>query len=193
MSLVSLGLFLTINGDGQTALLAFALAGAILAFLYFNFNPAKIFMGDTGSLVIGFVIAVLCIRFMQVNSISHSPVMPHAAVFIAGLVLIPVFDTMRVFASRIWKGRSPFAADKTHIHHLLTKQGFSHGYAAKVICFLHAFILIETYWLRSVRQEIVFLLLFVIMLFATALFRKLGQLRSRFSGIPLAKQVQHSS
>jgi UDP-GlcNAc:undecaprenyl-phosphate GlcNAc-1-phosphate transferase len=193
MSLVTLGFFLTLNGDGQTALVAFALAGAILAFLYFNFNPAKIFMGDTGSLVIGFVIAVLSIRFMQVNSISHSPIMPHAAVFIAGIVLIPVFDTLRVFATRIWKGKSPFSADKTHIHHLLTRQGFTHGYAAKIICFLHAFILIETYWLRMVRQELVFLLLFIIMLCAIAFFRKLGHIKAKFSGTTLANQVQHVS
>ena len=67
MSLVTLGLFLTLSGDSNTALVAFALAGAIFAFLYFNFNPARIFMGDTGSLVLGFVIAVLSVRLMQVN------------------------------------------------------------------------------------------------------------------------------
>ncbi|MEQ1676284.1 MAG: MraY family glycosyltransferase, partial [Chitinophagaceae bacterium] len=67
MSLVTLGIFLTMNGDNNTALIAFALAGGILAFLYFNLNPARIFMGDTGSLVLGFVIAVLSIRLMQVN------------------------------------------------------------------------------------------------------------------------------
>ncbi len=59
MSLITLGLFLTMSGDANTALIAFALAGGILAFLYFNFNPAKIFMGDIGSLLLGFVTAVL--------------------------------------------------------------------------------------------------------------------------------------
>jgi UDP-GlcNAc:undecaprenyl-phosphate/decaprenyl-phosphate GlcNAc-1-phosphate transferase len=164
MSLVTLGLFLNMSGDVNTALIAFALAGGILAFLYFNFNPAKIFMGDTGSLVLGFVISVLSIRLMQVNGSSVSPVLLHAPIFVLGIVLIPVFDTLRVFSLRIWKGQSPFVADKTHIHHLLTNAGFSHSFAAKLICFVHGFILIEVYWLRDLRQEWTLALLFVLML-----------------------------
>jgi len=176
MSLVTLGMFLTMSGDTNTALIAFALAGGILAFLYFNFNPARIFMGDTGSLVLGFVVAVLCIRLMQVNVFVANPVLPHAPVFVLGVVLIPVFDTLRVFIVRIWKGGSPFIADKTHIHHLLTNQGFSHGFAAKLICFLHGFILIEVYWLRNIRQEFIALILIAFMLLATVLLKNLGLL-----------------
>ena len=164
MTLITLGIFLTMSGDVNTALIAFALAGAIFAFLYFNFNPAKIFMGDTGSLVLGFVIAVLCIRLIQVNVFTAKPVLPHAPVFVLGLVLIPVFDTLRVFAVRIWKGKSPFTADKTHIHHLLTNAGFSHGFAAKLICFIHGFILIEVYWLQELKQELILAILIAFML-----------------------------
>jgi UDP-GlcNAc:undecaprenyl-phosphate/decaprenyl-phosphate GlcNAc-1-phosphate transferase len=163
MSLVTLGIFLTMSNDINTALIAFALAGGILAFLYFNFNPAKIFMGDTGSLVLGFVIAVLCIRLMQVNVFVAKPVLPHAPIFVLGIVLIPVFDTLRVFSIRIWKGRSPFIADKTHIHHLLTNTGFSHGFAAKLICFIHGFILIEVYWLRELKKELILAILIAFM------------------------------
>src|SRR5260221_871825 len=164
MSLITIGIFLTMSGDVNTALIAFALAGGILAFLYFNFNPAKIFMGDTGSLVLGFVIAVLCIRLMQVNVFALNPVMPHASLFVLGIVLIPVFDTLRVFAIRIWKGKSPFIADKTHIHHLLTNNGFSNGFAAKLICFIHGLILIEAYWLRELKQEFILAILIIFML-----------------------------
>lgn len=174
MSLITLGLFLTRSGDANTALIAFALAGGILAFLYFNFNPAKIFMGDTGSLLLGFVTAVLCIRLMQVNNMGSAPVLSHAPVFVLGIVLIPVFDTLRVFAVRIWRGRSPFEADRTHIHHLLTNQGFSHGFAAKLICFLHGFVLIEVYWLRWLKPEFTLVLLIAFMLFSTLLLKKLG-------------------
>jgi len=182
MSLITLGIFLTMNGDVNTALIAFALAGGLFAFLYFNLNPARIFMGDTGSLVLGFVIAVLSIRLMQVNVQVAFPVLPHASVFVAGIVLIPVFDTLRVFATRIWKGKSPFAADKTHIHHLLTNQGFSHGFAAKLICFLHGFILMEVYWLRNMRQEWILVILIAFMMLATVLLKNLGVLfRKAFS------------
>lgn len=174
MSLITLGLFLTRSGDANTALIAFALAGGILAFLYFNFNPAKIFMGDTGSLLLGFVIAVLCIRLMQVSHMAAVPVLSHAPVFVLGIVLIPVFDTLRVFTVRIWRGRSPFEADRTHIHHLLTNQGFSHGFAAKLICFLHGFVLIEVYWLRWLKPEFTLAVLIAFMLFSTLLLKKWG-------------------
>ena len=176
MSLLTLGLFLTFNGDRQTALVAFAFAGALLAFLYFNFNPARIFMGDTGSLVLGFVVAVLCIRLLQVNAANPAPVLSHAPVFVFAVVMIPVFDTLRVFAVRIWKGRSPFVADRTHIHHLLTNEGFSHSFAAKLICFIHGFILIEVYWLRHMKQEWVLLILLAIMLCAVGLLKSLRKL-----------------
>ena len=179
MSLVILGIFLTMSGDVNTALIAFALAGGMLAFLYFNFNPARIFMGDTGSLVLGFVISVLCIRLMQVSAAAINPVLPHAPVFVLGVVLIPVFDTLRVFAVRIWKGKSPFVADKTHIHHLLTSAGFNHAFATRLICFVHGFILIETWWLRGVGQEFILLFLVAFMLIVTVIFRNISILISK--------------
>ena len=176
MSLITLGIFLTISGDINTALIAFGLAGAMFAFLFFNFNPAKIFMGDTGSLVLGFVIAVLGIRLMQMNVMAPNPVVLNAPVFVLGIVLIPVFDTIRVFALRIWKGKSPFEADKTHIHHLLTNAGFNHNFAAKLICFLHGFILIEVYWLRALQPELILGILIVFMLLSVVVLKNMGAL-----------------
>lgn len=181
MSLVTVGIFLVIDRDSQTALVAFALAGGILAFLYYNFNPARIFMGDTGSLVLGFVIAVLCIRLLQVNVSDPDPVLPHAPVFVLGIVLIPVFDTLRVFAIRIWNGKSPFEADRIHIHHLLTNAGFSHGFAVRVICLFHAVILLNIYLLRSVRQEFVLLVLFAFMLGAIIVCKHSGRLFNKWN------------
>ena len=183
MSLITLGLFLIMNRDGNTALIAFAIAGGILAFLYFNFNPAKIFMGDTGSLVLGFVVSVLSIRLLQVNEAAVAPALPNAPVFIIGVALIPVYDTMRVFLVRMWKGNSPFSPDKTHIHHLLTNQGYTHGFASKLICFIHGFILIEIYFLRNMRLEFQLLLLVGFMLFVTVMLKKLGKLLGKHEGI----------
>jgi UDP-N-acetylmuramyl pentapeptide phosphotransferase/UDP-N-acetylglucosamine-1-phosphate transferase len=136
-------------------------------------------MGDTGSLVLGFVIAVLSIRLIQVNVFVATPVLSYAPAFVLGIVFIPVFDTLRVFAVRIWKGRSPFVADKTHIHHLITNQGFSHGFAAKLICFIHGFVLIEVYWLRDLRQEFILLILFAFMLLVIAVLKNIGLLVKR--------------
>ena len=188
MSLITLGMFLTLSGDNNTALIAFGLAGGILAFLYFNFNPARIFMGDTGSLVLGFVIAVLSIRLMQVNIFASKPVLTNAPVFVLGIVLIPVFDTLRVFALRIWKGKSPFSADKTHIHHLLTSTGFSHSFAAKLICFIHGFILVEIYWLRNMKQEWTLLILLVFMLFVIVMLKNLRALVGKPERSPVSLQ-----
>jgi UDP-GlcNAc:undecaprenyl-phosphate/decaprenyl-phosphate GlcNAc-1-phosphate transferase len=180
MSSITLGLFLTMSGDTNIALIAFALAGGILAFLYFNLNPARIFMGDTGSLVLGFVIAVLCVRLMQVNTGISNPVIPHAPVFVLGIVLIPVFDTLRVFALRIWRGKSPFEADRTHIHHLLTNAGISHAMATKIICFVHGLILLEVFELKNMRQETGLAIIIFMMLVVNALFKNIGRVLKYF-------------
>lgn len=176
MSLITLGLFLTLSGDGNTALVAFALAGGLLGFLYYNFNPARIFMGDTGSLVLGFTVAVLCIRLIQVNADPNTHLLPHAPVFAFSIVLIPVFDLLRVFSLRLWQGKSPFHADKTHIHHLLTNNGWSHGFAAKLICVVDGLVLILAYFLKDTKQEITFVILFLFMLLTVYFFKRLRHL-----------------
>ena len=85
--------------------------GALAAFLLFNWNPAKIFMGDSGSLTLGFSIALLSIQSLHY-------VEPTAVLF---LLALPIFDTFIVMRRRIQRGLSPFEADKTHLHHLLYK------------------------------------------------------------------------
>ena len=183
MSLVTLAIFLTISKDLNHAMIAFAFAGALLGFLYFNFNPARIFMGDTGSLVLGFVIAVLCVQLMKVNALYTAPVVPNIYVFTLGIVMIPVFDTLRVFGTRIWKGRSPFSADKTHIHHLVTNQGFTHAFAARIICVFHGFILILVYWLKDWKPEMQIIVLIACML-SLVYFLRSDFLKKNFKSAP---------
>jgi UDP-GlcNAc:undecaprenyl-phosphate/decaprenyl-phosphate GlcNAc-1-phosphate transferase len=173
MCLIILGIFLTLSGDSNIAILAFALGGGLLGFLYYNFNPAKIFMGDTGSLVLGFVIAVLCVRLIQLNVGVNNPVLPHSPVFALSVVAIPVFDTLRVFALRIWNGRSPFSPDKNHIHHLLTNNGWGHNIAAKLLCAVHAIVLILGYFLKDVSQTAGLLILFALLSIIVFVFKKL--------------------
>ena len=177
MSLVTLGIFLTVSKDLNYAMIAFALAGALLGFLYFNFNPARIFMGDTGSLVLGFVIAVLCVQLMKVNALYTAPVVPNVYVFTLGIVMIPVFDALRVFGTRIWNGHSPFSADKTHIHHLITNKGYSHGLAARIICVVHGFILILVYWMKDWKPELQILVLISCMLGLVYCLNRIGVLK----------------
>lgn len=172
MSLVILGLFLTLSEESNIGIVAFALAGGLLGFLYYNFDPARIFMGDTGSIVLGFVISVLCIKLIQVNP-AESFLIPHAPVFVLSIVAIPVFDTLRVFALRMWAGKSPFTPDKTHIHHLLTLNGWGHRFSARLLCVVHGGILILGYFLKNIRQEWGLIILFLTMLIVVFFFQRL--------------------
>ena len=117
------------------SMLSFAVAGSTLAFLKYNITPAKIFMGDTGSLVLGTICAVLTIKFLECNAyLSHGPFKLTSAPAIAlAIVIIPAFDTIRVFILRILKGQSPFNPDKNHIHHLLLDTGLSHMQSTSIL------------------------------------------------------------
>jgi len=116
------------------ALLAFSLASSLAAFMIFNHHPAKIFMGDSGSLMIGLVNAILVIKFINVADSTFVKIPISSAVPIGFAVLIvPLFDTLRVFSIRIINGRSPFTPDRNHVHHLLLDRGFGHA-AVTLIC-----------------------------------------------------------
>lgn len=110
------------------SLLAFAMAGSLIAFLIFNHHPAKIFMGDSGSLMIGLVNAILVIKFINVanNPLVAVPV-PAAVAIGFAVLIVPLLDTLRVFSIRIINGRSPFTPDRNHIHHLLLDRGLGHA------------------------------------------------------------------
>ncbi len=100
--------------------LAFCLAGGIIGFLRYNLHRARIFMGDTGSLLGGFIVSILVIKFLELTpGVNNSP----AIVF--SVLVVPVVDTLKVFLLRIISGRSPFSPDKWHIHHRLLDLGLS--------------------------------------------------------------------
>ena len=130
------GTYFLLAGLPSYAMLSFALGGSLLAFLIFNYNPAKIFMGDCGSLLLGLTNAILAIKFIEVADIQASslPIQSSVAVGIAVLI-IPLLDTIRVFSIRIVNGRSPFCPDRNHIHHLLLDRGLSHKHVS-LFCFM---------------------------------------------------------
>jgi UDP-GlcNAc:undecaprenyl-phosphate GlcNAc-1-phosphate transferase len=104
-----------------------ALAGAILGFLFYNFNPATIFMGDTGSMFLGFVLSISAIQTNQKSSTA-------VAVLIPGIALgLPIIDTLLAMGRRAMRGRPIFQADKEHIHHRLLARGLSHRQAVLVL------------------------------------------------------------
>lgn len=132
LSLISftvLGVWFYYVGLQAYSVIAFTLVGAVLSFLVFNWYPAKIFMGDTGSLSLGFALTVFVIIFVDKNGTMSSweglkLEAPIAAGL--GLMIVPIYDTIRIFIKRISKGKSPLKPDKSHVHHFLIRMGLGH-------------------------------------------------------------------
>ncbi|MPR36794.1 MraY family glycosyltransferase [Salmonirosea aquatica] len=123
------GFWFLLNQHFTFACLAFSLSGALLGFLRFNFSKtSKIFMGDTGSLIAGFLLSFFTIEFLRLNvSFRNDPnAFFNAPIIVMIVLIVPIFDTLRVFIVRILNGKSPFVADRNHVHHILLDNGFSH-------------------------------------------------------------------
>lgn len=109
------------------AALSFSMSSSLIAFLIFNVTPAKIFMGDTGALLIGLVNAVLAVHFINLETSGNSALHFSAAPALAFAVLfIPLMDTLRVLFIRLYNRKPLFKPDKLHLHHVLLKRGYSH-------------------------------------------------------------------
>ncbi|MCB0784399.1 MAG: undecaprenyl/decaprenyl-phosphate alpha-N-acetylglucosaminyl 1-phosphate transferase, partial [Flavobacteriales bacterium] len=137
------GAWLYLAGDVALSLLALVLAGALLGFLVFNTHPARIFMGDSGSLIIGAIIAVLAMKVVD-HDTSRLPVQLRevaAPLFAMAAIAYPLVDTLRIFTYRTIKGASPFAADRNHIHHRLMDLGLGHRGTSGVL-YLYAVVII---------------------------------------------------
>jgi len=129
-----------------------SLIGALSAFLIFNYakGDKKIFMGDTGSLIIGFVLSTFAIFFNEITILSPVEMRVHSAPVVSIAILaIPIFDTIRVFLYRILRGKSPFKPDKTHIHHELLANGYTHHQATTVITAFSIFLILIIYSLQG--------------------------------------------
>lgn len=133
-----LGLILSISyayiffkaGDPGYSQLAIALAGALIGFLFFNMNPAKIMMADSGSMILGFMAAIFSIRFTAIEGyqglVLGSSLVNNPTGIVLAIIIVPVFDTLRVITLRIIGKKSPFKGDNNHLHHRLLSLGLSH-------------------------------------------------------------------
>jgi len=109
---------------GNYVFVSVCLIGGMLGFLRYNFHRAPIFMGDTGSLVCGFIVSILAIQFIEMGLRVGQPFGPTSPAVALGILFVPLFDTLRVFTLRMMAGRSPFSPDKNHIHHRILAMGF---------------------------------------------------------------------
>ncbi len=125
---LTLGTWFFLIDQIDLAIVAFALAGSVIAFLKYNFTPARIFMGDTGSLLVGMVCAILAIKFIEMHRTLQDSIyaLKSAPAVAIGILILPLFDTLRVFVIRILRGHSPLSPDRRHIHHMLIDSGLTH-------------------------------------------------------------------
>ena len=154
IALVFMGTYFFLKGENSLAVIAICLASGLLAFLYFNWYPSRIFMGDTGSMSLGFVIAVLIIIYTKMNvSPGINNVDSPIALSIA-LMIVPVYDTLRVMTKRIIAGKSPFRADRNHTHHVLLRIGFNHSQSAMILVGFTLIVIFLSLWLHQAGDNL---------------------------------------
>ena len=161
------GLFIYMH-QYDLAAVSLAMAGAIFGFLKYNLTPARIFMGDTGSMLIGLISVVMAIKFIELNKFTtmKSPEIFSAPALAVAILIGPIFDTLRVFILRISNGVSPFTADRKHIHHRMLRLGFTHLQTTLILVTLNLVCVVMAFFFRSYGNSILLgLILGVCLLF----------------------------
>ena len=174
------GIWFVLVGDQLFSILCFALAGALAAFLRYNLTPAQIFMGDTGSMTVGLVGAIICIHMMSSNAS-----LPEGATYkfnstpavIVGICILPIFDTLRVFLIRTMRGQSPFKPDRRHIHHLLIDTGFSHMQATSILLVFNLLFIGIVFYFNDIGALFLLLLIFSLASLLTMLLKRMQSRR----------------
>ncbi|MCW3073325.1 MAG: glycosyl transferase [Flaviaesturariibacter sp.] len=177
------------------AILSFAMAGSLVAFLIFNYNPAKIFMGDSGSLLLGLVNSILVIKFIAVadSPLVTFPVQSAVAVGFA-ILMVPLADTLRVFSIRIFHGRSPFSPDRNHFHHMLLDRGMNHKYVTFCCLLLNMLFISIAYFGRGLGPTYVMLTILAVALgvLGMIMYSKRAELATASQMQTNAEPVYHS-
>ena len=155
ISSFSFGLIALIMGQSDMAMVAFTLMGALLGFLKYNIFPAKIFMGDTGSLVVGMILSILAINIIRYGLVTESIKLINKGPLLAIAILaIPLFDSLRVFVARIIKGRHPLSPGRGHIHHALLNLGFGHKKTSLILYFFAILLIVFSYFILDLNVNL---------------------------------------
>ncbi|MBR6422727.1 undecaprenyl/decaprenyl-phosphate alpha-N-acetylglucosaminyl 1-phosphate transferase [bacterium] len=181
-SSLTLAILAIVNGYLPTALVALALAGAVTGFLIYNFNPARIFMGDSGSMFIGYILAVLSLRS---QSKAHAVVSIMVPIIAMGL---PILDTTLAFLRRIMRHQSIFAADKQHIHHFLLSLGFNQRKTVLILYSISIVFTILSMVLIFNKNIDTFLIVLVFAIIIFVIITKLGYIEMIYSRFRVKKE-----
>ncbi len=182
IALAFFGLWFHFVGKVPLSSVAMTFAGALLAFLFFNWQPSKIFMGDTGALMIGFLLSFMAIEFINQNYElpNDHPSKFQASISTAiAVVIIPVFDTLRVIILRLRKLQSPFKADRNHLHHQFLNLGFSHAKSVVLLSAINLCFILLAWLLRNQTDRVILPLIIVICLAINFTLRKAQAVRSK--------------
>ena len=171
------GVMAYLMNQTDMAIIAFSLLGALLAFLKYNFHPARLFMGDTGSLLVGMTLSVLAINLIHSGVVTETIHFPNKGPLIAVVFLaIPLFDSLRVFVVRIIDGKNPLYAGREHIHHALLDLGFGHKKTALALYLMSILLIAGSYFLLELNINtsiaILALVSFIILMIPFYILRK---------------------
>ncbi|WP_316824816.1 MraY family glycosyltransferase [Pedobacter miscanthi] len=168
---LTFGVLFSLMGEIPYAFIAFALTGAVGGFLKYNWFPAKIFMGDTGALIIGLISAALAIKFIELNKFTgeNHPAFYSAPAIAVSILIVPIFDSLRVFTIRILKGGSPFRGDRNHIHHRLERLGLRPSLIVISTIGFNIIILAATILLQNLGNFVLILIIICICMLFNAL------------------------
>lgn len=168
ISFSCLGGWFLVQGVESYALISFIFLGGVLAFLAFNWHPAKLFMGDTGSLTLGFTLGTLIIGFMEINEGlpkgTFLKIEPTFAASVA-LMMFPLYDMGRVFTRRVSQGKKPMSPDKSHVHHFLMRIGLKHNQVALILGSLQLAIILLVIFMGDISDNIVLPVIVLISMF----------------------------
>jgi len=187
-----LGVAFIVLDEVELACISFAMVGATLAFLKYNLTPAKIFLGDTGSLLIGFISIISAIKFVELNKGSgETQIIFSSAPSIAVAMFIgPIFDAFRVFVLRILNNGSPFTADRNHIHHRLLRLGLSHLQATLLLISVKLVMIAGTLLLTEWAINATIILLVLIYILLDSVLTILIRAREGRQFLPAAIQIR---
>jgi len=152
LCLLCFGFWFYSIGDNSISLIALCFAGSLVAFLFFNWQPSRIFMGDTGALMIGLLLSYLAVRFINENHglPEEVPARFRSSIGTAVCILIiPIFDTIRIIILRIRKMQSPFRADRNHLHHQFLNLGYSHAQTVLILGAINIFFILLAWCLKG--------------------------------------------
>lgn len=151
------GYYFMLAGETAMAALALSAAGSLIAFLAYNYSPAKIFMGDAGSLLLGLICAVFSIKFIAINEALATHSIHAAPAFAVAVLIVPVFDTLSVIVIRIANKKSPFKPDRNHIHHRLLRLGLNHLQTTAILGMVNVLFISLALWFKQADNQLLLL------------------------------------